>query len=73
VAPILDELAAKYAGGVRIAKLNVDDNPVTASRYNIRSIPTMLLFKDGNLVNNLVGALPKEAIEQHLLSLMKTN
>ena len=73
VAPILDELAAKYAGGVRIAKLNVDENPVTASRYNIRSIPTMLLFKDGNLVNSLVGALPKETIEQHLLAIMKTN
>ena len=64
VAPILDALAAKYAGGVRIAKLNVDENPMTASRYDIRSIPTMLLFKDGVLVNSLMGALPKEAIEQ---------
>jgi thioredoxin 2 len=73
VGPILDELAAKYAGGVRIAKLNVDENPLTASRYNVRSIPTMLLFKDGNLVNSLVGALPKETIEQHILSIMKTN
>ena len=73
VGPILDELAAKYAGGVRIAKLNVDENPATASRYNVRSIPTMLLFKDGNLVNSLVGALPKETIEQHLLTIMKTN
>ncbi len=73
VAPILDELASKYAGGVRIAKLNVDENPLTASRYNVRSIPTMLLFKDGNLVNSLVGALPKETIEQHLISIMKTN
>ncbi len=73
VGPILDELAAKYAGGIRIAKLNVDENPLTASRYNVRSIPTMLLFKDGSLVNTLVGALPKETIEQHLLSIMKTN
>jgi len=73
VAPILEELAAKYAGGIRIAKLNVDENPQTASRYNIRSIPTMLLFKDGNMVNSLVGALPKETIEQHLLAIMKTN
>ena len=73
VAPILDELAAKYAGGVRIAKLNVDENPQTAARYTIRSIPTMLLFKDGNLVNTLVGALPKEAIEQHILTIMKTS
>jgi thioredoxin 2 len=73
VAPILDELAAKYAGGVRIAKLNVDENPRTASEYAIRSIPTMLLFKDGALVNTLVGALPREAIEQQLLTIMKPN
>jgi thioredoxin 2 len=73
VAPILDELAARYAGGVRIAKLNVDENPLTASRYNIRSIPTMLLFKDGKLVNTLVGALPKATIEQHIVAIMKTN
>ena len=73
VAPILDELASKYAGGVRIAKLNVDENPLTASRYEVRNIPTLLLFKDGNLVNTLVGALPKDTIEQHLISIMKTN
>jgi thioredoxin 2 len=73
VAPILDELAAKYAGGVRIAKLNVDENPLTASQYDVRSIPTLLLFKDGKLVNTLVGALPKETIEQQLLAIMKTN
>jgi thioredoxin 2 len=73
IAPILDELASKYAGGVRIAKLNIDENPLTASRYDVRSIPTMLLFKDGTLVNTLVGALPKETIEQHLTAIMKTN
>jgi thioredoxin 2 len=67
---ILDELASKYAGGVKIVKLNVDENPVTASKYNIQSIPTMLLFKGGSLVNRLVGALPKEEIERHLLSIM---
>jgi thioredoxin 2 len=73
VAPVLDELASKYAGGVRIAKLNVDESPLTASRYDVRSIPTMLLFKDGKLVNRLEGALPKETIEQHLVAIMKTN
>jgi thioredoxin 2 len=73
VAPVLDDLAAKYAGGVKIAKLNVDENPLTAAQYDIRSIPTMLLFKDGKLVNRLVGALPKQEIEQHLLAIMKTN
>lgn len=73
VAPVLDELAAKYAGGVRVAKLNVDENPLTASHYNVRSIPTLLLFKDGKLVNTLVGALPKEEIERQLMAIMKTN
>lgn len=73
IAPILDGLASKYAGGVRIAKLNVDENPMTASRYDVRNIPTLLLFKDGSLVNTLVGALPKETIEQHLIAIMKTN
>ena len=73
VAPILDELSAKYAGGAKIAKLNVDENPLIASQYGIRSIPTMLLFKNGKLVNRLVGALPKEEIERHLLATMKTN
>jgi len=73
VAPILDELADKYAGGVKIAKLNIDENPMITSQYTIQSIPTMLLFKDGKLVNRLVGALPKEEIERHLLAIMKTN
>ena len=67
------ELADKYAGGVKIAKLNIDENPMITSQYTIRSIPTMLLFKDGKLVNRLVGALPKEEIEHHLLAIMKTN
>ena len=73
VAPILDELADKYAGGVKIAKLNIDENPMITSQYTIQSIPTMLLFKDGKMINRLVGALPKEEIERHLLAIMKTN
>lgn len=70
VGPVIEQLASEYAGRVRIAKLNVDENPQTASRYSIRSIPTMLLFKNGDLVNNLVGALPKGEIESHLNSLL---
>ena len=73
MAPVMDDLAAMYAGGVKVAKLNVDENPQTASRYGIRSIPTMLIFKDGEQINTLVGALPKETIEQHILSIMKKN
>ena len=71
VGPVIEQLASEYAGRVKIAKLNVDENPQTASRYSIRSIPTMLLFKNGDLVNSLVGALPKGEIESHLNSLLK--
>lgn len=67
---MLDELAVQYAGRVRIGKLNVDENPATASRYGIQAIPTMLLFKGGKLVNQVTGALPKAEIEKHLLSLL---
>jgi len=70
VAPILEQLASEYGGRVKVAKLNVDENPQKASQYAIQSIPTLLLFKDGRLANRLVGALPKGEIERHLLSLL---
>ena len=70
VGPVLEQLASEYAGRVKVAKLNVDENPQIASRYSIRSIPTMLLFKKGEMVNSMVGALPKEEIERHLKSLL---
>jgi thioredoxin len=70
VAPIMDQLASEYAGRVKIAKLNTDENPLTASQYGIQSIPTLLFFKEGRLVNKLVGALPKREIERHLGSLI---
>ena len=70
VAPVLDQLASEYAGRVKIAKLNVDENPLTASQYAIQSIPSLLLFKDGKKVNQLVGALPKGDIEHHLQSVL---
>jgi thioredoxin 2 len=73
LAPILEELASKYTGGIKIVKLNVDENPLTASKYHVQNIPTMLLFKEGKMLNRLVGALPKDDIERHLLSIMKTN
>jgi thioredoxin 2 len=65
-APVLDELAAESNGRYRIAKLNVDENPRTAAQYNIRSIPTMLVFKDGTVVDRIVGALPKQEIAARL-------
>ena len=66
IGPILDQLATESNGRYRIAKLNVDDNPRTAAQFQIQSIPTMLIFKDGKLVDRLVGALPKPAIAARL-------
>ena len=66
IAPVLDQLAAESNGRYKIAKLNVDENPRTASQFNIRSIPTMLIFKNGELVDQIVGAQPKQAIALRL-------
>jgi thioredoxin 2 len=66
VAPVLKQIAAEYSGRVKVAKLNVDENPITSSRYGIQSIPTMLIFRNGNQVDKLVGALPRQEIERHL-------
>ena len=66
IGPIMDQLAAESQGQYRIAKLNVDDNPQTASRFQIASIPTMLIFKDGKLIDRIVGAQPKQAIAERL-------
>jgi len=63
VAPILEQMAMDLAGTLRIGKLNVDENPRTAERFQVMSIPTMLLFKDGKLVDGIVGALPRAQIE----------
>jgi len=66
IAPVIDELAASMAGRVRFAKLNLDDNPVTASRFGVRSIPTLLVFKDGHEVDRIVGVQPKTEIARRL-------
>ncbi|HEU4631529.1 MAG TPA: thioredoxin [Gemmatimonadaceae bacterium] len=66
IAPILDELAREYDGKLRIAKLDVDANPQTMTRYNVRSIPTLIVFKDGEPVDQIVGALPKAALKARL-------
>ena len=68
IAPVIEELAAELAGRVKVAKLNVDDNKQTAARFGVRSIPTLLVFKDGREVDRLVGALPKQEILRRLQS-----
>ena len=62
IAPVLEEIAAEHPGKLRIAKLNVDDNPSAARRYDVMSIPTLIVFKDGQPAKRLVGAKPKGAL-----------
>ncbi|MEO8100253.1 MAG: thioredoxin [Acidobacteriota bacterium] len=64
--PTVDALATEYVGKVKIGKMNTDDNQATAMRFNIRSIPTLLLFKDGKVVDQRVGGLPKQELVKML-------
>jgi len=66
IAPVLEELAAEMAGQVRVAKLNVDENPMTAARFDVRSIPTLLVLKAGREVDRIVGVKPKSEIARRL-------
>ena len=66
VAPILEELAEEYSGRITIARLNVDQDPVAASKYHVMSIPTMILFKEGKPISNIVGFKPKEQLKREL-------
>lgn len=66
IAPILDQLATEYAGKVKVAKLDVDANIKTGSRFNVRSIPTLLFFKGGRVVDQIIGAVPRTHIEAKL-------
>ena len=64
IAPALEEIAGTMNGKVKIVKLNVDENPATASKYGIMSIPTLMIFKNGELASRQVGAAPKQKLEQ---------
>ena len=66
VAPVIDALAAEYGGKAKIAKVNVDENPQISRRFNIRSIPTLMVFKDGELKETAIGLRPKPQLEQLL-------
>lgn len=66
IAPVLEELAAEMAGRVRVAKLNVDENPATAARFQARSIPTLLVLKDGREIDRIIGVQPKAEIERRV-------
>ena len=68
IAPTLEQLADEYVGKFSIGKLNVDDNQKTAMKFGIRSIPTLLVFKDGEVAGQIVGAHPKEVLKQKILA-----
>jgi len=66
IAPVIEELATEMAGRLKVAKLNVDENPSTATRFQLRSIPTLLIIKDGKEVDRIIGVQPKADIVRHL-------
>ena len=66
IAPAVEELASQYKGKVKVAKLNIDDNQETPQQYGVRSIPTLLVFKGGVVVEQIVGAVPKARLEEAL-------
>ncbi|NWF55401.1 MAG: thioredoxin [Syntrophaceae bacterium] len=63
IAPIFEELSNQYAGKVKFVKVNVDENPKTPATYGVRGIPTLIMFKDGKIVDQVVGAVPKNQLE----------
>ncbi len=64
IAPVVEQLAGEYAGKVKVVKINIDDNPKVPTQYDVRSIPTLLMFKGGSVVGQLVGAVPRPKIEE---------
>lgn len=70
MAPVIDDLATEFAGRVTVGKVNVDDEPALAAQYSIRSIPTLLVFKDGQLVDQAVGVVPKQVLVEKLRALV---
>jgi len=70
IAPIIEQLATELAGRVRVGKLNTDENPMTASRFSVRSIPTLLVLKNGQEIDRLVGAFPKQEILRRVQALI---
>lgn len=70
IAPIVEEIAQKYAGKLKVGKVNVEVAPQIAQRFGIRSIPTLLLFKDGKVMSQIIGAQPLKAIEEKIIKIL---
>ena len=71
IAPILEELAAEYAGQLKVSRINVDDSPQTPARYGVRGIPTLILFKGGEVKGQIVGAVPKAQLVKAVQSVLE--
>ncbi|MCM8760501.1 MAG: thioredoxin [Candidatus Omnitrophica bacterium] len=70
IAPVIESLAKKYQGKIVFGKLNVDESTATATKFQIMSIPTLIVFKDGNIVGRFVGAMPEHILEEKILSVI---
>jgi len=70
VAPVVEKLSEKYDGQVKFCKVNVDENPKTASNYRVMSIPTLMFFKNGEAVDTVIGALPEQALKPKIENLL---
>lgn len=66
IAPIVNEIASAYEGKINVMKMNIDNNPQTPSQFHIKGIPTLILFKDGEMIDQVVGAVPKNRLEDML-------
>jgi thioredoxin 1 len=71
IAPIVEQLASEYEGKLKVGKINVDQNPHVSMNYGIRSIPTILIFKSGKAIEQLIGAVPKNSITEKIKSVLK--
>ena len=71
IAPVIDEVAREYGETIKVVKINTDENPSTAALYGIRSIPTLLIFYDGNIIDTIIGAIPKTTIVNRIEKCLK--
>ncbi len=70
IAPALEELASELAGKAKVVKLDIDKDPELANRYNVRSVPTLMFFKGGNVVDQVIGAVPKQALAARISAIL---
>jgi thioredoxin 1 len=71
--PIIEDIAAEYKDRLKVARLNVNENPAVSSQYAVQGVPTILMFRDGKLINKMVGVLSKEEIERRMKVVLRVN